>query len=48
MTEDDRDEQIGAHLHALHEAEERAERDSIVILLLTVAAAFYLTVRYLV
>lgn len=48
MTENDRDEQICAHLHALHEAEERAERDSIIILLLTVAAAFYLTLRYLV
>jgi hypothetical protein len=44
----DEDEYINETLRARHRAADRAECDSIIILLLTVAAAFYLTLRYLV
>jgi hypothetical protein len=48
ISEDDHDEYVSQTLRMAHEAEQAAERDCIVVLLLTVAAAFFLTLRYLV
>jgi hypothetical protein len=48
MSEDDHDECVSQMLRMAHEADQAAERDCIIVLLLTVAVAFFLTLRCLV
>lgn len=42
------DEYISQTIRMKHEAQDAAERDALIILLVVVAAAFWITLRYLV